>query len=47
MQLVQSDNRIFSKVLASIASVCEEAILLVKDGETKFYNELLFYGKGE
>ncbi|XP_011270327.1 hypothetical protein CAOG_08707, partial [Capsaspora owczarzaki ATCC 30864] len=45
LDLVQTDNKVFNKVLAVFGAVCSELNELKHEAETKFYNVLLMYGE--
>lgn len=47
IELVNTDNKMFNKVITILASLCLEMNLLKNEAETKLYNSLLFYGEGE
>ncbi|CAH0562284.1 unnamed protein product [Brassicogethes aeneus] len=46
LHLVHSDNKILSKILASLASICEEINFLVKESDG-LYKEFVMYGGEE
>ncbi|KAL3289445.1 hypothetical protein HHI36_022869 [Cryptolaemus montrouzieri] len=43
LYLVSSDNKLLSKMLASLASLCHEMNMIVKEAE-ELYNKFIFYG---
>lgn len=43
LHLVHSDNKILSKILGSLAAICEEINLLAKESES-LYNDFVLYG---
>ncbi|XP_019865702.2 WASH complex subunit 4 [Aethina tumida] len=46
LHLVHSDNKILSKILGSLAAICEEINLLAKESES-LYNDFVLYGNEE
>ncbi|XP_064632766.1 WASH complex subunit 4-like isoform X2 [Lineus longissimus] len=47
LKLVNTNNKIFNKVITVISSLCCEMNTLKYEAENKFYNALLFYGEGQ
>lgn len=43
LELVRSDNKLLSKLLVSIASLCEEINLLVTEAKENYYTPLVSY----
>ncbi|KAJ3639981.1 hypothetical protein Zmor_003307 [Zophobas morio] len=46
LHLVHSDNKLLSRILASLAAVCEEINLLVEEARG-YYSIFVFYGEGK
>lgn len=46
LDLVHSDNKLLSRILISLASVCNEINLLVEEVKEDFCPAFLFYGEG-
>ncbi|XP_052780074.1 WASH complex subunit 4-like isoform X2 [Mya arenaria] len=47
LQLIKTDNKILNKIITVLAALCSEMATLIREGETKFYNAIVFYGEGE
>lgn len=47
LKLVNTNNKIFNKVITVISSLCCEMNTLKYEAENKFFNALLFYGEGQ
>lgn len=45
--LIQTDNKVFNKVMTVLVSLCVEIADLKREAESKFYAPLLLYGDGE
>lgn len=43
LELIHSDNKLLSKLLVSIASLCEEVSLLVTEAKDNYYTPLIAY----
>ena len=46
LQLINTDNKMFNKVMTVLASLCVEMELLKHEASTKLYHSLLLYGEG-
>ncbi|KAF5274542.1 hypothetical protein FQA39_LY07154 [Lamprigera yunnana] len=46
LELVQSDNKLLSRILISLGSLCEELTLLINEVYNNFYITLIVYGEG-
>lgn len=46
LELIQSDNKIFKKVMTVLCALCCEIDSLKYEAENRFYPALLFYGEG-
>lgn len=47
LQLVNSDNKLLSRILASLAAICNEIYFLCTEVKEKFYTKFLYYGEGK
>ena len=46
MQLINTDNRNFNKVIMVLCALCDEVEALQSEAERRFYHALLYYGEG-
>ena len=46
LELLETDNKILSKVLSVFAVLCSEVDLLTREARVSFYDPILFYGEG-
>lgn len=46
LHLVETDNKILSKVLSVFAALCSEVNLLTREARVSFYDSILYYGEG-
>lgn len=46
LELVETDNKILSKVLSVFTVLCSEVELLTKEARVSFYDSILYYGEG-
>lgn len=46
LQLVHSDNKLLSRILASLASLCSEINFMVDEAKNKYFTKFIFYGEG-
>lgn len=46
LELVETDNKILSKVLSVFAVLCSEVELLTREARVSFYDAILYYGEG-
>ncbi|KAB0801554.1 hypothetical protein PPYR_05908 [Photinus pyralis] len=45
LEIVQSDNKLLSKILASLGALCEELLLLIKEVYTDYHVSFIIYGE--
>jgi len=45
-QLVNTDNKVFNKVMTVLAALCGEMNQLTHEAETRLYSALMCYGEG-